>query len=162
MVCVVVFPERPLVWNQNNGNGKVYYFTLILYSVNCAWRYSIVPFLWRRKSQRLSSALNNKYVLTSLSFPVHCLHPGNIENGQVLLVGNLGYFVYRPYITTVQNDKQILFECRKGYKIHSGPTGATCIRGRWSPSNMPKCIPDKVTNHPTLLFLSHLYWWSVW
>ncbi|KAG1697888.1 Protein lev-9 [Nymphon striatum] len=77
---------------------------------------------------------------------VHCSYPGKIKNGRVLIVGNFGFYDYRPYITTTKNDKQILYECFKGYRrLPGGPSGATCIRGIWSPRSQPKCVPDQVT-----------------
>ena len=49
---------------------------------------------------------------------------------QVLLVGNMGLYDYRPYVKKVKNNRQIMFECGRGYKLADGPPGATCIDGR--------------------------------
>eukprot|EP00095_Tigriopus_kingsejongensis_P012471 maker-scaffold323_size206388-snap-gene-0.12 protein:Tk12471 transcript:maker-scaffold323_size206388-snap-gene-0.12-mRNA-1 annotation:"hypothetical protein HELRODRAFT_189328" len=61
---------------------------------------------------------------------VYCPFPGYIDNGKVLLVGNMGLYDYRPYVRKVMNNRQILFECGKGYKLDDGPPGATCVDGR--------------------------------
>ena len=35
----------------------------------------------------------------------------------------------------ITNDRQILFDCDRGYKLEPGsPQGATCVDGIWSPS----------------------------
>uniref|UniRef100_A0A182JZ61 Sushi, von Willebrand factor type A, EGF and pentraxin domain-containing protein 1 n=1 Tax=Anopheles christyi TaxID=43041 RepID=A0A182JZ61_9DIPT len=78
---------------------------------------------------------------------VYCQFPGYIPNGKVLLVGNMGLYDYRPYVRKVINNKQIMYECDKGYVIESGPPGATCIGGKWSPTELPICIPGQ---HPRL------------
>lgn len=31
-----------------------------------------------------------------------------------------------------------MYDCDKGYVLEEGPPGATCIGGRWSPSELPK------------------------
>lgn len=78
---------------------------------------------------------------------VYCAFPGYIPNGKVLLVGNMGLYDYRPYVRKVINNKQIMYECDKGYVIEIGPPGATCIGGKWSPKELPTCIPGQ---HPRL------------
>ncbi|KAL9706863.1 hypothetical protein quinque_010381 [Culex quinquefasciatus] len=78
---------------------------------------------------------------------VYCAFPGYIPNGKVLLVGNMGLYDYRPYVRKVINNKQIMYECDKGYVIDVGPPGATCIGGKWSPRELPQCIPGQ---HPRL------------
>ncbi|KXJ69876.1 hypothetical protein RP20_CCG025560 [Aedes albopictus] len=78
---------------------------------------------------------------------VYCAFPGYIPNGKVLLVGNMGLYDYRPYVRKVINNKQIMYECDKGYVIDVGPPGATCIGGKWSPRELPTCIPGQ---HPRL------------
>ncbi|XP_043258716.1 uncharacterized protein LOC122400968 [Colletes gigas] len=78
---------------------------------------------------------------------VFCPFPGFIENGKVFLVGNMGVYDYRPYVKKVVNNKQIMYDCDKGYVLDEGPTGATCIGGNWSPKALPKCIPGQ---HPRL------------
>ncbi|XP_073962964.1 uncharacterized protein [Choristoneura fumiferana] len=69
---------------------------------------------------------------------VFCPFPGYIENGKVLLVGNMGLYDYRPYVKKVVNNKQIMYECEKGYVLSEGPPGATCVGGHWSPRELPK------------------------
>ncbi|KAK2575996.1 hypothetical protein KPH14_007355 [Odynerus spinipes] len=78
---------------------------------------------------------------------VFCPFPGFIENGKVFLVGNMGVYDYRPYVRKVVNNKQIMYDCDKGYVLDEGPSGATCIGGSWSPKELPKCIPGQ---HPRL------------
>ncbi|XP_054009771.1 uncharacterized protein LOC128893059 [Hylaeus anthracinus] len=78
---------------------------------------------------------------------VFCPFPGFIENGKVFLVGNMGVYDYRPYVKKVVNNKQIMYDCDKGYVLDDGPTGATCIGGYWRPKTLPKCIPGQ---HPRL------------
>nr|XP_014289884.1 sushi, von Willebrand factor type A, EGF and pentraxin domain-containing protein 1 isoform X2 [Halyomorpha halys] len=78
---------------------------------------------------------------------VYCPFPGYVENGKVLLVGNMGLYDYRPYVRKVTNNKQIMYECNKGYTLAEGPPGATCIAGHWSPKNLPRCVPGL---HPRL------------
>lgn len=78
---------------------------------------------------------------------VFCPFPGSIENGKVFLMGNMGVYDYRPYVKKVVNNKQIMYDCEKGYVLDEGPTGATCIGGNWSPKELPKCIPGQ---HPRL------------
>ncbi|XP_017883108.1 uncharacterized protein LOC108626764 [Ceratina calcarata] len=78
---------------------------------------------------------------------VYCPFPGFLENGKVFLIGNMGVYDYRPYVKKVVNNKQIMYDCDKGYVLDEGPTGATCIRGNWSPKELPKCIPGQ---HPRL------------
>lgn len=46
---------------------------------------------------------------------------------------------YRPYVKKVTNKKQIVYECDKGYFV-SGPPGATCVDGQWSPRQLPACL----------------------
>ncbi|XP_075734984.1 uncharacterized protein LOC142776038 [Rhipicephalus microplus] len=52
----------------------------------------------------------------------------------------MGMYDYRPYVRRVSNKRQIMFECRRGYTILHGPPGATCVDGRWSPSELPRCV----------------------
>jgi hypothetical protein len=54
------------------------------------------------------------------------------------LVGNMGVYDYRPYVRKVTNNKQIMYECDRGYVLADGPVGATCIGGRWSPKQLPR------------------------
>ena len=39
---------------------------------------------------------------------------------QVLLVGNMGLYDYRPYVKRIKNDRQIIFVCDKGFKLKIG------------------------------------------
>ena len=69
---------------------------------------------------------------------VYCPFPGYIENGKVLLVGNMGLYDYRPYVRKVTNNRQIMYECDRGFMLDDGPPGATCVAGKWSPKQMPR------------------------
>jgi hypothetical protein len=42
----------------------------------------------------------------------------------------MGLYDYRPYVKKVKNNRQIMFECGRGFKLADGPPGATCIDGR--------------------------------
>ena len=80
----------------------------------------------------------------------YCPFPGYLLNGKILLVGNMGLYDYRPYVKKISNDRQILFDCDKGYKLELGsPQGATCIDGEWSPPEVPKCKPSV---HPSIRY----------
>jgi len=81
---------------------------------------------------------------------VYCPFPGFIENGKVLLVGHMGMYDYRPYVKKVTNNKQILFECDRGYHLDNGPPGATCVDGQWSPQVLPRCVRG---SHPKMRWL---------
>ena len=73
------------------------------------------------------------------SFSVYCPFPGFIEHGKILLIGNMGLYEYRPYVRKIQNSRQIMFQCDRGYSmIEPGPSGATCIAGEWSPPQLPR------------------------
>ena len=63
---------------------------------------------------------------------VFCPFPGFVENGKVLLVGAMGLYEYRPYVRKIRNNRQIMFQCDRGFALVGGPTGATCIDGHWS------------------------------
>lgn len=78
---------------------------------------------------------------------VYCSFPGFIPHGKVLLVGNMGVYDYRPYVKKVPNNKQIMYDCDKGYVLSEGAPGATCIGGNWSPRELPACLPGQ---HPRL------------
>ncbi|CAH0550197.1 unnamed protein product [Brassicogethes aeneus] len=78
---------------------------------------------------------------------VYCPYPGNVDHGKILLVGNMGLYDYRPYVRKVINNKQIMYDCDKGYVLSEGPPGATCIGGRWSPGQLPTCL---LGQHPRL------------
>ncbi|XP_073824681.1 hig-anchoring scaffold protein isoform X1 [Musca autumnalis] len=99
----------------------------------------------------------NDYVLTCSfgnwtgEFPhcqeVFCSFPGYIPNGKVLLVGNMGLYDYRPYVKKIVNNKQIMYDCDKGYVLDVGPPGATCVGGKWRPLELPQCL---LGQHPRL------------
>ncbi|XP_043209139.1 sushi, von Willebrand factor type A, EGF and pentraxin domain-containing protein 1-like isoform X2 [Amphibalanus amphitrite] len=78
---------------------------------------------------------------------VYCSFPGNLTDGRILLVGNMGLYDYREYVKKVRNDRMISFKCKKGYTLSSGPSGATCVDGHWRPPGFPTCTLDR---HPTL------------
>ena len=40
-----------------------------------------------------------------------------------------------------------MYDCDKGYVLNEGPPGATCVGGKWRPTELPKCIPGQ---HPRL------------
>ena len=69
---------------------------------------------------------------------VFCPFPGFVENGKVLLVGAMGLYEYRPYVRKIRNNRQIMFQCDRGFELVGGPTGATCIDGHWSPPQLPR------------------------
>ena len=77
-------------------------------------------------------------IIISPQIPVYCPFPGYIDNGRVLLVGNMGMYIYRPYVKKVHNNRQIRFECNRGFFLSEGPPGATCVAGQWSPNTLPK------------------------
>ena len=75
---------------------------------------------------------------------VYCPFPGYIANGKVMLMGNMGYYDYRPYVKKVTNNRQIMYECDRGFKLDDdGPPGATCVAGRWSPKQLPRCVAEQ-------------------
>ncbi|XP_022230588.2 uncharacterized protein LOC111079639 isoform X1 [Drosophila obscura] len=78
---------------------------------------------------------------------VFCSFPGYIPNGKVLLVGNMGLYDYRPYVKKIVNNKQIMYDCDKGYVLEVGPPGATCVAGKWRPLDLPQCL---LGQHPRL------------
>uniref|UniRef100_A0A1A9WXH7 Sushi, von Willebrand factor type A, EGF and pentraxin domain-containing protein 1 n=1 Tax=Glossina brevipalpis TaxID=37001 RepID=A0A1A9WXH7_9MUSC len=78
---------------------------------------------------------------------VFCSFPGYIPNGKVLLVGNMGLYDYRPYVKKIVNNKQIMYDCDKGYVLDVGPPGATCVGGKWRPLELPQCL---LGQHPRL------------
>lgn len=59
------------------------------------------------------------------SVAVYCQFPGYIANGKVLLVGNMGLYDYRPYVKKVINNKQIMYDCDKGYVLENGPVSVS-------------------------------------
>ncbi|XP_069182645.1 sushi, von Willebrand factor type A, EGF and pentraxin domain-containing protein 1 [Procambarus clarkii] len=81
---------------------------------------------------------------------VYCPFPGELTHGRVLLVGNMGMYDYRSYVKKVRNNRQLRFACDRGFFLVEGPPGATCVHGRWSPKEMPRCKPDL---HPRFRWL---------
>ncbi|RWS31978.1 Sushi: von Willebrand factor type A: EGF and pentraxin domain-containing protein 1-like protein [Leptotrombidium deliense] len=77
---------------------------------------------------------------------IYCPFPGFLDNGRVLLVGHMGSYDYRPYVRKVSNNRQIVYECEKGFFV-KGATGATCVAGQWSPRELPKCVKG---SHPNV------------
>jgi len=49
----------------------------------------------------------------------------------------MGLYDYRNYVTKVANNRQIKYECDKGFALVEGPQGKTCVRGEWSPKRDP-------------------------
>ncbi|XP_023331995.1 sushi, von Willebrand factor type A, EGF and pentraxin domain-containing protein 1 [Eurytemora carolleeae] len=89
--------------------------------------------------------------VTPVCQELYCQFPGYLSNGRILLVGNMGLYDYRPYVKKITNDRQIMFDCNKGFILSFGsPQGATCIGGTWSPETVPVCIPE---NHPHIRWL---------
>lgn len=80
---------------------------------------------------------------------VHCKYPGTIDNGQVLLVGVIGKYEYRPYAKSIVHNVQIEYHCDKEFKL-VGPAAATCVDGQWSPENKPLCVQKQ---HPRPLYI---------
>ena len=68
---------------------------------------------------------------------MYCSFPGNLTDGRILLVGNMGLYDYREYVKKVRNDRMISYKCKKGYTLSSGPSGATCVDGHWRPPGFP-------------------------
>ncbi len=81
-----------------------------------------------------------QFQCASSSCAVFCPFPGFVENGKVLLVGSMGLYEYRPYVRKIRNNRQIMYQCNRGFILIGGPTGATCIDGEWSPPQLPRYI----------------------
>ncbi|GAB0099339.1 locomotion-related protein Hikaru genki [Sergentomyia squamirostris] len=95
----------------------------------------------------LTCSFGNWTGTTPMCQEVYCSFPGYIPNGKVLLVGNMGLYDYRPYVRKIMNNKQIMYDCDKGYVLNEGPVGATCIGGLWRPTDLPSCL---LGQHPRL------------
>ena len=66
--------------------------------------------------------------LTPSCEEMYCPFPGYLDNGKILLVGNMGLYDYRPYVRKITNNRQIIFDCDKGWRLALGSAeGATCI-----------------------------------
>lgn len=65
--------------------------------------------------------VTKNFILSS----VYCQFPGIIANGKVLLVGNMGLYDYRPYVKKVINNKQIMYDCDKGFVLEHGPVSVS-------------------------------------
>ncbi|XP_031618739.1 uncharacterized protein LOC116337915 isoform X2 [Contarinia nasturtii] len=93
-------------------------------------------------------AFGNWTGLTPMCQELFCAFPGYVEHGKVLLIGNMGLYDYRPYVRKIMNNKQIMYDCDKGYILNEkGPVGATCVGGVWRPTELPECSPGL---HPRL------------
>ena len=88
--------------------------------------------------ERMGNGVEIFKLMLSLVISVFCPFPGFVENGKVLLVGSMGLYEYRPYVRKIRNNRQIMYQCNRGYILVGGPTGATCIDGQWSPPQSPK------------------------
>lgn len=53
------------------------------------------------------------------------------------------------FILQIVNNKQIMYDCDKGYVLEIGPPGATCVGGKWRPLELPQCL---LGQHPRLRF----------
>ena len=80
----------------------------------------------------------------------------------------MGLYDYRPYVKKITNNRQIIFDCDKGWRLALGSAeGATCIGwylyvclllavschvagGEWSPPGIPSCVRE---NHPEIKWL---------
>ena len=101
-------------------------------------------------------------------------YPFFMNHSQILLVGNMGLYDYRPYVKKITNNRQIIFDCDKGWRLRLGSAeGATCIGsrffitagkktyccfciigGEWSPPGIPSCVRE---NHPEIKWLVQIY-----
>lgn len=50
-----------------------------------------------------------------------------------MYIGTLDEYQYKPYMTTVGQNRQIRYVCDAGYNL-VGPSGSTCINGHWKPA----------------------------
>ncbi|CAF0868249.1 unnamed protein product [Adineta ricciae] len=80
--------------------------------------------------------------------PIFCPNPGPLEHGTIYVVLNDERISavptrseFRSYIPTVNHGRTIEFECDLGYGLQ-GPTGLTCVHGRWLPAERPSCVPE--------------------
>ena len=104
----------------------------------------MTPWCKEGKRSTIISFSSDNFFLIS----VYCPFPGFIEHGKILLIGNMGLYEYRPYVRKIQNSRQIMFQCDRGYSmIEPGPSGATCIAGEWSPAQLPRHCLMSVTHH---------------
>ena len=60
-----------------------------------------------------------------------------------MYIGTLDEYQYKPYMTTVGQNRQIRYECDLSYNL-VGPSGSTCINGYWKPAfNQVNCVKGK-------------------
>lgn len=141
--CVLVAEvECPAPENPTNGRAiytRQAYNSVVSYE--CNYGYSLVGDSTRR------CGADRRWSGHKPACQVYCPFPGYVENGKVMLVGNMGLYDYRPYVRKVTNNKQIMYDCDRGYVLAEGPPGATCLSGDWSPKQLPRCVPGK---HPRL------------
>jgi len=57
---------------------------------------------------------------------------------QVLLIGNMGLYDYRPYVKKISNDRQIMYDCEKEYRLDPGRDQ--------SPFVLRRCVGTKPNN----------------
>ena len=101
--------------------------------------------------------------LTPWCKEVYCPFPGFIEHGKILLIGNMGLYEYRPYVRKIQNGRQIMFQCDRGYSmIEPGPSGATCVAGKegravWRGCRGTICLPTIIIKYFLLVFITGLW-----
>ena len=50
------------------------------------------------------------------SVTVYCPHPGDLKNGKILLVGDIGKFEYRPYVRHAGQGEKIEYYCSTGHR----------------------------------------------
>ncbi|KAJ8300696.1 hypothetical protein KUTeg_022215 [Tegillarca granosa] len=73
---------------------------------------------------------------------LYCPNPGSLIHGKVYKKVLNGVFEFSHYITKIKHGIRIHFECDYGY-ARLGPSGATCVNGKWRPDlNKPgtKCV----------------------
>lgn len=80
---------------------------------------------------------------------MYCDYPGTIEHGTILLVGAIGKYEYRAYVSRIGQNERIEYRCDKGYKL-VGPVAATCVDGNWSPTVRTRCV---LGQHPKMLYI---------
>lgn len=100
---------------------------------------------YRLKGDNVTHCINGKWEpIRSNCLEIYCRFPGVIDNGRVLLVGLTGTtYDYKPYIKRISNNRQINYECDKGYRLNdSAPSAATCIDGHWRPEGLPTCLGE--------------------
>ncbi|XP_025113067.1 protein lev-9-like isoform X2 [Pomacea canaliculata] len=80
----------------------------------------------------------------------YCPNPGELKNGKVYKIGQVGKFIFHDFIYTIKHGDRLVYECDRNYRL-KGPRGAACVNGEWSPKEPPQCVPSQ---HP----LFHKLW----